>query len=78
MIEWERRVRLRHYLDEGYSQTVIAELLGTSRRTIYAGSRAESWTGTWRSRPGMGGRRPQRPRKLDPNTCASDSRITLT
>ena len=35
MIEWERRVRLRHYLEQGLTQTEIARRLGISRRTIY-------------------------------------------
>ena len=35
MIEWERRVRLRHYLEQGLSQRAIARKLGISRRTIY-------------------------------------------
>jgi transposase len=30
----ERRVLLRHYLDQGLSKTAIAELLGINRRTI--------------------------------------------
>lgn len=65
MIEWERRVRLRHYLDEGYSQTEIAELLGMSRRTIYrwikSGELDRDLDEPPRYRP-----RPQKARKLDP------------
>jgi len=35
VIEWERRVRLRHYLEQGLTQSAIARKLGVSRRTIY-------------------------------------------
>src|SRR5690606_36583963 len=34
LIGLERRVLLRHYLDQGLSKTAIAELLGINRRTI--------------------------------------------
>lgn len=35
MIELERRVLLKHYLDQGLTKTAIAEQLGISRRTIH-------------------------------------------
>lgn len=35
MIEWERRVILKHYLDQGLTHTDIARKLGVNRRTIY-------------------------------------------
>ena len=35
VIEWERRVILKHYLDQGLSHTAIARKLGVNRRTIY-------------------------------------------
>ena len=35
MIGWERRVLLRHYLDEGLTVTEISRELGISRQTIY-------------------------------------------
>lgn len=35
MIEWERRVLLKHYLEQGLSHTAIARRLGVNRRTIY-------------------------------------------
>jgi transposase len=35
VIGWERRVLLKHYLKQGFSQTEIAEKLGIDRRTIY-------------------------------------------
>lgn len=35
MIGWERRVLLKHYLEQGVSQAAIARKLGISRRTVY-------------------------------------------
>ena len=35
MIGWERRVLLRHYLDEGLTVMEISRELGISRQTIY-------------------------------------------
>ena len=34
MTGWEKRVLLRHYIDQGLSKTAIAERLGCNRRTI--------------------------------------------
>lgn len=65
MIEWERRVRLRHYLEEGYTQTEIAERLGISRRTIYRWIRSGQLDRDLEEPPHYGPR-PAKPRKLDP------------
>lgn len=35
MIGWERRVLLRHYLEQGLTKTAVAEQLGVSRRTVH-------------------------------------------
>jgi transposase len=35
MFDWEPRVLLRHYLEQGLSKTAIAERIGISRRCIY-------------------------------------------
>jgi transposase len=35
MYDWEPRVLLRHYLEQGLSKTAIAERIGISRRCIY-------------------------------------------
>ncbi len=35
MYDWEPRVLLRHYLEQGLSKTAIAERLGISRRTVH-------------------------------------------
>ena len=33
MIGWEKRVLLRHYLEQGMTKAAVAKLLGVSRRT---------------------------------------------
>lgn len=65
MIDWERRMRLRHYLEQGMSRTAIAEELGISRRTIHR------WIASGQldrdvSEPPRYGPREPRVRKLDP------------
>ena len=35
MIGWERRVLLRHYVEQGMTKTELAERFGTSRQTIH-------------------------------------------
>ena len=35
MIGWEKRVLLRHYLDQGMTKTAVAKQLGVSRRTVH-------------------------------------------
>ncbi len=35
MIGWEKRVLLRHYLEQGMTKTALAKQLGVSRRTVY-------------------------------------------
>ena len=35
VIGWERRVLLRHYLEQGMTKTELAERFGISRQTIY-------------------------------------------
>jgi transposase len=65
VIEWERRVRLKHYLRLGYSQTAIAEELGIDRRTIYRWIRSGQLDRDL-SEPPRYSPRPPRPRKLDP------------
>ena len=34
MIGWEKRVLLRHYLEQGMTKAAVAKLLGVSRRTM--------------------------------------------
>ena len=35
MIGWERRVLLRHYVEQGMTKTELAERFGISRQTIH-------------------------------------------
>ncbi len=35
MIGWEKRVLLRHYLEQGLTKAAVAEQLGVSRRTVH-------------------------------------------
>lgn len=64
MIEWERRVRLRHYLEEGLSQRAIERKLGISRRTIHRWIQSGQLDRDL-SEPPSYGPRPPVPTKLD-------------
>ena len=35
MIGWEKRVLLRHYLEQGMTKAALAKRLGVSRRAVY-------------------------------------------
>ncbi len=35
MYDWESRVLVQHYLEQGLAKTAIAERVGISRRTLY-------------------------------------------
>jgi len=61
MFGWEPRVLLRHYLEQGFSKTAIAERVGISRRTIH------HWltTGQLDRDPDAAIRYPPRATKLD-------------
>jgi len=64
VIEWERRVLLKHYLDEGLTPTEIARELGISRQTIHRWVRSgelDRDVSEFRYKP-----RPPAPTKLDP------------
>jgi transposase len=66
VIGWERHVQLRHYLEQGYTQTQIAKELGIDRRTVYRWIRKgdlERDVGPVTVRYGP---RPPVPQKLDP------------
>ena len=62
MYGWEPRVLLRHYLEQGFSKTAIAERVGISRRTIY------HWLATGQLERDVDAviRYPPRATKLDP------------
>lgn len=65
MIGLERRVLLRHYLEQGLSKTAIAELLGINRRTIARWIAAGELDRDL-SEPPRYKRRAPVPKKLDP------------
>ena len=46
MIGWEKRVLLRHYLEQGMTKAAVAKLLGVIVEQFTTGSRPSSWTGT--------------------------------
>jgi transposase-like protein len=51
----ERRVLLRHYLEQGVDKAALARDLGVSRRTIYYWIETGPSTGIWTTRrSGMG------------------------
>jgi len=74
VIEWERRVRLCHYLEEGLSQRAMAKKLGISRRTV------RRWIKSGQldrdlSEPPRYGPRPPVPTKLDPYKAIITERL---
>ncbi len=66
MIGLERRVLLRHYLEQGLTKTAIAERLGISRRTIYHWIETGQPDGDLDAEPVRYKPRPPVPTKLDP------------
>ena len=73
MIGWERRVLLRHYLDEGLTVTDIPRELGISRQTSYR------WINEGEMDRGLNevryGPRPPAPTKLDPYKAIVGERL---
>ena len=47
MIGREKRVLLRHYLEQGMNKAVIARDLGVSRRTVYHWIETGQLDGSW-------------------------------
>ena len=66
MFGWERHVQLRHYLEEGYTQTEIAKELGIDRRTIYRWIKSGDLDRELSPETVKYGPRPPVPHKLDP------------
>ena len=66
MIGWERAVQLRHYLEEGYTQTEIARELGIDRRTVYRWIKSGDLDRELSPATVTYGPRPAVPHKLDP------------
>ncbi len=75
MIGLETRVLLRHYLEQGLSQTALAEQLGISRRTIYRWVQAGELDRDPDADPPRYKPRPPVPKKLDPFTSIIETRL---
>ena len=76
MIGWERRVLLRHYLDEGLTVTEASRELGISRQTIYRWIHAGELDGVLEEV--RYGPRPPVPTKLDPYKAIVRERLEST
>ena len=50
MIGWEKRVLLRHYLEQGMTKAAVAKLLGVSRRTVHYWIETEQLDGFYPAR----------------------------
>ena len=75
MIGREKRVLLRHYLEQGMSKAAIARHLGISRRTVYNWIEAGELDRDADSRAVRYGPQPQRSSKLDPYKGIIDARL---
>ena len=75
MIGREKRVLLRHYLEQGMSKAAIARRLGISRRTVYNWIEAGELDRGADSKAVRYGPRRSRPSKLDPYKGIIDVRL---
>ncbi len=75
MIGREKRVLLRHYLEQGMAKAEIARHLKVSRRTVYSWIEAGELDRGADSRGVRYGPRPRRPSKLDPYKGIIDARL---
>ncbi len=75
MIGWERRVILRHYLEQGMTKTELAERFGISRQTIHRWIRAGELARDLDEETMRYGPRPPVPTKLDPYRAIIRSRL---
>lgn len=66
MIGWERRVLLRHYLEQGLTKTELAERFGITRQTIHRWIREGALDQDLDAEAVRYGPRPPVPRKIDP------------
>ncbi len=75
MIGREKRVLLRHYLEEGMPKAAIARHLGVSRRTVYNWIEAGELDRGADSKAVRYGPRAPRPSMLDPYRGIIDTRL---
>ena len=75
MIGREKRVLLRHYLEQGMPKAEIARQLEISRRTVYNWIEAGELDRGADSKAVRYGPRPRRPSKLDPYKGIIDARL---
>ena len=66
MIGWEKRVLLRHYLEQGMTKAAVAKLLGVSRRTVHYWIETEQLDRDVSDEAVQYGPRPSVPTKVDP------------
>jgi transposase len=75
MIGWEKRVLLRHYLEQGMTKTAVAERLGVSRRTVHHWIETGQLDRDVSERTVVYGPRAPIPKKIDPYTGIIASRL---
>lgn len=75
MIGWETRVLLKHYLEQGMSQTALARQLGVSRRTIHRWIQSGELDRDIDAESVRYTPRPSKPTKLDPYKPMIRSRL---
>lgn len=75
VIGWETRVLLKHYLEQGLSQTAIARELGISRRTVYRWIQSGELDRDVDAEAVRYSPRPRVPRKIDPYTGIIRARL---
>ena len=76
MIGWERRVLLRHYLEQGISKTELAERFGMTRQTIHRWIREGELDRDIDAEAVRYGPRPPVERKIDPYKGIIVSRLS--
>ena len=75
MIGREKRVLLRHYLEQGMNKTAIARELGIHRRTVYHWIETGQLDRTVDEQPVQYGPRKKGPSKLDPYKAMIRARL---
>ena len=75
MFRREKRVLLRHYLDQGVPKAEIARRVGVSRRTVYHWIETGQLDRELDAEPVRYGPRRRAPSKLDPYNAVIDNRL---